>query len=243
MFLNLGSGSEVVLRDADRVMPTGSVIKLFIAGEAYRQVASGRLTLTDPFTVKQSDVVGGTGILQGQVGKTYTLDQIVEITLLYSDNTGANMLIDRIGGFTPVNDFAASLGLTNTRLNRRLADTAAQARGVENTSTAREISVFLLKLQLGQVVSPTASARMLDILTRRAQIDRKWLLLDIPSNVQAAHISGTLIGLRADAGIFVPNPGAQPYILVILDQHGDEAAAERAIAAASLTIYRAMTAR
>lgn len=243
MFLNLGSGSEVVLRDADKVMPTGSVIKLLIAGEAYRQVASGRLTLTDPFTVKQSDVVGGTGILQNQVGKTYTLDQLVEITLLYSDNTGANMLIDRVGGFTPVNDFAASLGLTNTRLNRRLADTAAQARGIENTSTAREISLYFLKLHLGQVVNPTTSSRILSILTRRAEIDRNWLLLDIPANVRAAHISGTLTGLRVDAGIVSPVAGAQPYILVIFDQNRDEPAAERAIASASLQIFRALTAR
>lgn len=243
IFLNLGSGSEVVLRDADKVMPTGSVIKLFIAGEAYHQVASGRLTLNDPFTVKQSDVVGGTGILQNQVGKTYTLDELVEITLVYSDNTGANMLIDRLGGFTPVNNFIVSLGLTNTKLNRRLADTAAQARGIENVSTAREVSIFLLKLELGQIVDQATSRRILTILQRRAQVDQNWLLVKLPTGVDAAHITGTLPGLRVDAGIIRPTPSAAPYILVIFDQTSDEAGAERAIANASSDIYQAIVGR
>lgn len=243
IFLNLGSGSEVVLRDADKVMPTGSVIKLFIAGEAYHQVASGRLTLNDPFTVKQSDVVGGTGILQNQVGKTYTLDELVEITLVYSDNTGANMLIDRLGGFTPVNNFIVSLGLTNTKLNRRLADTAAQARGIENVSTAREVSIFLLKLELGQIVDQATSRRILTILQRRAQVDQNWLLVKLPTGVDAAHITGTLPGLRVDAGIIRPTPSAAPYILVIFDQTSDETGAERAIANASSDIYQAIVGR
>lgn len=243
IFLNLGSGSEVILRDADKVMPTGSVIKLFIAGEAYHQVASGRLTLNDPFTVKQSDVVGGTGILQNQVGKTYTLDELVEITLVYSDNTGANMLIDRLGGFTPVNNFIVSLGLTNTKLNRRLADTAAQARGIENVSTAREVSIFLLKLELGQIVDQATSRRILTILQRRAQVDQNWLLVKLPTGVDAAHITGTLPGLRVDAGIIRPTPSAAPYILVIFDQTSDETGAERAIATASSDIYQAIVGR
>jgi beta-lactamase class A len=241
MFLDLGPGGEVVLRDADTVMPTGSVIKLIIAGEAYHQVAQGKLRLTDTFTVQQSDVVGGTGILQNQVGSTHTLDEMVEIMLVYSDNTAANMLIDRLGGFTPINNFAASLGLSSTRLNRRLMDTAAEARGVENVSTAREVTLFLLKLRLNQVVNPTYSQRITAILQERARDDRNWALLDLPADVDAEHISGTLTGLRVDA--IVVNVGDTPYILVVFVQNQDEAAAEQAIRNASAEIYRAVTAR
>jgi beta-lactamase class A len=232
------AGGVATGRDAERRMPAASLIKLFIAGETYRQVAAGQLGLTDRFTVRQSDVVGGTGILQRQVGATYTLDEMVEIMLVESDNTAANMLIDRLGGFAPVNGFITGLGLSEgTRLNRRLLDTAAQARGVENTTTARDVASFYEQLRAGQVVNPTASRRIVDILARRAGRDRNWLLLDLPPGAGVAHINGTNPGVRNDAAIITGEAG--PYILVVLVQHADEAAAERAIARVSLDIYNA----
>ena len=229
----------VVSRDADRQLPAASVIKLFVAGTVYQQVAAGSLQLTEPFTVRPADVVGGTGILQRQVGSTHTLDEMVEIMLLHSDNTASNMLIDRLGGFTPVNRFCDGLALSTTRLNRKLLDTAAQERGIENLSTARDVATYLIRLSQGQVVNRTYSQRILSILERRGQTDRVWQLRDLPPDVGAAHITGTLTGIRNDTARVAAGSGS--YILVIFVQNRDEAASESSIARAGADIYRAVT--
>jgi beta-lactamase class A len=235
-------GDQVVARDADRVAPTASIIKLFIAGTIYEQLAAGRLQPGETLTVRQSDVVGGTGILLTQVGSTHTLEEMVEIMLLHSDNTASNMLIDRLGGFAPVNRFIDGQGLTgNTRLNRKLLDTEAQRQGRENTSTARDVAAYLQRLLRGEVVNATASARILGILRQRGQTDRDWLLRNFPADVGGAHISGILPGVRNDAVLMTGDAG--PYILVVFVQQGDEAAAERAIARVGREIHDAAATR
>jgi serine/threonine-protein kinase len=228
--------------DPEMVLPAGSLIKLPIAGAAYEQVALGHWKLTDTFTLTEANRTGGTGIIGDRpLGTTFTLEQLIEAMLLYSDNTAANMLIDRFGGFEPVNSYAARLGMGQTSLRRKLFDQAAQARGVENTTTTGDVALFLLKLGAGEVVNPSVSERLLGHLIQRAQRDREWMLRDLPGGVNAAHLTGTLTGYRADAGII--EAGGKLYILVLFARHSDEAGIERAIARVSAEIYQAVAGR
>src|SRR5260370_19082955 len=59
-----------------------------------------------------------------------------------SDNAAANVLIDRVG-MENVNTMLDSLGLTNTRLRRKMMDLKAAQEGRENVSTPREIMTLL----------------------------------------------------------------------------------------------------
>ena len=122
-----------------------------------------------------------------------------------------------------------------------LFDQAAQSRGVENTTTTGDVALFLQKLGAGEVVNASVSERLLGHLIRRAQRDREWMLRDLPSRVNAAHLTGTLTGYRADAGII--EAGGKLYILVLFARHSDEAGIERAIARVSAEIYQAVAGR
>jgi serine/threonine-protein kinase len=229
------TGGGVSVADApDQVFPSASLIKLPIVGAAYQ-----RLPASTVFTLTASDKVGGTGILQNQPnGSTYTLDKLIEITLLYSDNTGANMLLDKLGGFDVVNAFAAANGMPNTAMRRRLMDTAAQARGIDNTTTANDIARFFARLHEGRVVSATTSGRLLTILRERGRIDRSWSLLNLPNSVQAAHITGTNVGIRNDAALFAV--GGREYVFVVLVKDGGDSAMEAGIARVSAEVYGIM---
>src|SRR5437868_15022822 len=59
---HLGSG-ETYFQSADEVMPTASLIKLPVMIEVYQQVNDGKIKLTDPITLRESDKVAGSGVL------------------------------------------------------------------------------------------------------------------------------------------------------------------------------------
>jgi beta-lactamase class A len=237
VFASLTTG-ETFADDPGMIMPAGAFIDLAIAGAAEERLADGRWHATDRVALTAAARTEGTGILKDQpVGTTYTVDQLVEIMLAQSDNTAANLLIDRLGGFGPANDFAARLGLRDTALRRRLFDQAAQARGIENTTTTGDIAAYFLRLGAGQVVNKAVSDRLLGILIARAQRDRDWILRALPAGTGAAHLTMTMTGARADGGYIVA--GEQLYVLVLFVQDKDEAGIERALAQASADIYRA----
>jgi hypothetical protein len=129
--------------------------------------------------------------------------------------------------------------MANTAMRRRLFDLDAQAQGIDNTTTTGDVALFLRLLLDRQIVNRAASERILDILVQRARMDPNWLLASLPRDLRAAHITGTLPGVRADAAIV--EAGDQRYILVLFVRDPNEPAMEAAIARASAEIFAAVT--
>jgi beta-lactamase class A len=115
--LDLTSGQTFMLC-ADGVFPQASSIKITILAELYRQAqesGSGRAKLSDLYTVQSSDLVADSDIMGGLTpGVTrITNRDLATMMVAVSDNSAANVLIDR-AGMKNVNDLMASLGLTHT---------------------------------------------------------------------------------------------------------------------------------
>ena len=229
VFIDLNNSANNASDDPNRVFSAASLIKLSIAGATYQRAASGVINLTDQVTLQESDKVGGTGIIQFQpAGTTYTIDQLIAIMLLNSDNTAANLIVDRIGGFSTVNAFSGAQGMTNTVMRRKLNDLAAQARGIDNTTTSGDIARFFSQLQAGQIVDRETSDRLRTILAQRGRVDKDWALLDLPATIVAQHMTGTGVGLRGDA--ILVTDGERQYILVLFVSAPDEGGMEAALA-------------
>jgi len=242
VFVNLTNSADNYSDEPSRIFPAASMIKLPIAGAAYKRVADGQWKLSDTFTLTNEVKVGGTGILREQpAGSTYTLDRLIEIMLLNSDNTAATMIVDKLGGFGPVNTFSQSQGMTNTTMRRKLYDLAAQGRGVENTTTTGDIARFFLRLQSGELLQRTYADRLRTILAQRGQQDKNWALLNLPPNTIALHMTGTGSGMRNDA-IFV-TVGEKQFLLVLMVTAPNEAGIEAALARVSATLYNATIGR
>ena len=242
VFIDLANSANNASDDPDRVFSAASLIKLSIAGATYQRAANGGVRLSDRAVLQESDKVGGTGILQTQpAGTAYTIDQLIAIMLINSDNTAANLIVDRIGGFGTVNAFSAAQGMGNTIMRRKLNDLAAQARGLDNTTTSGDIARFFTQLQAGQIVDRETSDRLRTILAQRGREDKDWALLNLPADTVAQHMTGTETGLRGDA--ILVTVGERQYILVLFVSAPDEAGMEAAIARVSATIYGLATAR
>jgi beta-lactamase class A len=231
------SGPERAELDAAVQVPAASTIKLPIMIEVFRQVEAGRLTLSQAHTVTRNQVVGGTGILQNQVGRTLSTLELVETSLIYSDNVGGNMLTNLVG-MESVNATMRELGFTQTRLARQFMDLEAQRRGLDNLTSAGDMAEMLSRIHRGQLVSPAASAEMQRILRLRGE--RREPGLDflgrhLSPRPNLAHLNGTLAGVRNEAGIIEAN-GRAFVLTILLRGQTNEPGAEEAIARAAASI-------
>ena len=86
---------------------------------------------------------------------------------------------------------------------------------MSNTATARALTTLLAKLAKGEVVSPVASRKMVDILLE--QTHRDCLPALLPSEAKVANKPGWNDGICHDAGIVYP-PNRAPYVLSVLTE-------------------------
>ncbi|WP_337616824.1 serine hydrolase, partial [Acidaminococcus timonensis] len=119
-FTNL-STNQSIYRGSE-TMPAASMIKVFILAKAYEDIQSGSLRRNETFTLTPDNVVGGAGILQGRgYGTRVSLQEAMDLMITESDNTAANLLIDRLG-MDRINSYMQSHGYTHSVLRRKMMD-------------------------------------------------------------------------------------------------------------------------
>lgn len=199
---DLATGEELAWAP-DELFPAASVIKVPVLVEALRQVVEGRLELDGRVPVRPEDRVGGTGILKELTSVSeLSLRDLLTLMIVVSDNTAANVCIDRVG-MQAVNQTMASLGLARTQLRRKMMDFEARQRGIDNWITAADAARLLELVATKAVLTAPMCDLAIDILSRQQVRDRLPRLL--PAEVRVAHKTGELPGVRHDVGIlFLP---------------------------------------
>ena len=92
---DLKSESEYTYR-SEETIKSASLIKVFIMAEAMRRVQCGELSLDTEVEVKKSDIVDFS-VLVFLKPRAYTLEELMRLMIVYSDNTATNVLIDFLG--------------------------------------------------------------------------------------------------------------------------------------------------
>jgi beta-lactamase class A len=231
---DLATGQKYLLR-GDDVFPQASSIKIAVLAELYRQAQQGKLKLTDVYTVKASDLVADSRIMNGLTpGVTQiTLRDLATMVAAVSDNSAANVLIDRVG-IGNINSLLDSLGLAHTRLRRKMMDLKAASEGRENISTPSEMLLLLESLYQGKVLNKPLTDDFFKLLSTKKN---SWIPRELPEDLKVADKDGELEGVRNDSGIvFLEN---RPYILCVMTTYlRRERDGEEAISKISLDAYR-----
>ena len=245
-FRDLEAGSELFINE--RVsFHAASTMKVPVMLEVYRQARAGRLALDarlpvknefksiadgSPFSVAPEDDSEAT--LYRKVGGTETVRELVRLMVTESSNLATNILIERVTA-ARVMDLCRRLGARDMRVLRGVEDGKAFAKGLNNTTTARDLALLLRAIAEGRAVSRQASREVADILA--AQKFNEGLPAGLPAGLRVAHKTGSITGIEHDAGIVYPK-GRKPYVLVVLVRGIKEPArAHRLIADISRAVY------
>jgi len=224
------SGESYYLK-ADEPMPTASLIKLAVMVEVYQQAAEGKVKLTDTVTLRDADKVTGSGILTEHFsdGATFPLRDAVRLMIAFSDNTATNLVLDRIGVVSTATRMAA-WGFPNTKIHHKSFRGEKTSVFPERTkrfglgsTTAREMVRLLEKLHRDKLVSREACKAMREHLRKCDDKDKFTRFL--PKDVTVAHKTGSVDGIRTDAGILYLPSG--PVAVCVLTADNEDQRWER----------------
>jgi beta-lactamase class A len=206
--------NECATFNENEVVPSASVIKVFIMAEILRQVKEGKLSLKQRIVVDEKVKVPFSILTLLENGNSYSLADVITLMIVQSDNTASNILSD-IAGMENVNKMIRSLGLNNSVLQRKMMDFNARKEGRENYTTASEMAEMMELLYTGKVLDKEYSAYMIDIMKK--QLDTSMMMLNIPDETVVAHKTGELDFLDHEVGIVYQDNGNYIFCVLIWD--------------------------
>jgi len=237
---DLRSGIEVA-HNADTVFPTASVMKIPIIYELYRQVEAGKVELGRRLVLGEADMVPGSGVLQDlDLGLNPTIKDLATLMITVSDNAATDLVLAQIG-LDALAETLHKLGLTRTTIPMTVRGLLYSTVGLDamnpehtyalyqeraaagvidwgcrayadannNLSTPREMATLLAGIEAREGLSAASCDAIIDIMKRQKYTDR--IPRYLPEGTVVAHKTGSLRGIRADAGIVYAPDG--PYVI------------------------------
>ncbi|WP_174615036.1 serine hydrolase [Virgibacillus ihumii] len=180
-----------------------SLAKIPILFEAFRQIERNIFHANQTVPVEDHMMVGGSGIISNLTGvNSFTNFNLLELMIIVSDNTAANIVLDAVG-IESVNDLSETLNCGSTILRRSFMDTQAQLQGKENCTSAADMMTFLKIIgEDNTLVTDETRAKIFEILSKQQFRDKLAFYLPEDSEVRIFHKSGELAGTEHEAAIF-----------------------------------------
>jgi beta-lactamase class A len=227
---NLTNGAEASV-NPNRVFAAASLYKLPIMVETIRQIKLGKISPDQPLMVQRSQWVPGSGVLQGRVGDSLPVKELLRLMIGESDNIAAMMLLD-LCGIGNVNQTMRGLGLESTRLLDYHVPSANTGLG-PYTSSPADMAQLMDTIGTGRLVDQETSDEALKLLAQKQASDLLGELL--PWNVKIAHKWGEIPGARHEAGI-IYTPQFK-YVVIIMTENVDPLGSPSYIRELSKAIY------
>ncbi|GIL39723.1 class A beta-lactamase [Roseiterribacter gracilis] len=198
---DLEDGSTVLI-DAKRPFPMQSVYKLPIAIALLDRVDRGRIALSKTVHLTQAQRAPGRSPLAKQIGPEgldRTIEQLLELMMIESDNTACDVLLDEVGGPAAVQAVLLLKSLYGVRVDRPEKQLQSDWQGLGHWRAAlyedrvREAAIEALPPQRRQIAidaylrdprDTTTPQGMMDMLARLAAGE----LLSADSTTRLLHL-------------------------------------------------------
>lgn len=176
---------------------SSSIIKIPLVLAIMSQIQQNKLDLTDRRIVKNA--VKGKGVISYLHDVTdFSLHDLMKLTIIVSDNTAANMLIEEIGSDS-VNAFSQQVGANNTLL---LKPFMSPTRMRDNFTTAKDMVTYLTLIGEANPYFNEESRRHLYGMLYDQQLTKRLGEQLKQGDVKLASLSGTNQQAMHDVGIF-----------------------------------------
>jgi beta-lactamase class A len=244
--VHVESGRRMSSRGGERFQ-MASVFKVPVAIATLGAIENATLRVDEEIEIRRSDrrKVGPLDD-EWKPGMRVTVGRMVDVMLVYSDNTAADKLCALLGGPGAVERDLASRGVAGIRISldekgmgaAMKRDLAEFESGVENGASPDAFATLLVRLFHGELLSRASTDRLLDAMRRCATGDRR-LRAGLPKGTEVLDKTGTVGRCANDAGI-VRLPDGTHLALAVFTRGGrDGAARDEAIARIARAAWRA----
>ena len=245
-YIDLASGDTLFV-NADTSFHAASTMKVPVMIELFRRANTGSFRMNQSLLLVNefASIVDGSlyaldsssdsdTTLYRRIGERVRVDTLLRLMITRSSNFATNTLITLVGA-DAVTRTMRSLGAQRIQVLRGVEDGKAFEKGLNNTTTARDLAIILRAIEEGRAAPPAATREMLGILL--AQEFNEKIPAGLPAGTRVAHKTGEITAVSHDAAIIYP-PGRKPYVLVVLTRGIPEGTkSSRLIADISTIVY------
>jgi beta-lactamase class A len=214
-FRQLQEGRWVGINEREIFIPA-SLLKVPLMIAAYRQIELDPGIVKNKYKLDENvpapypnRIPGSKALVRGE---SYTIEELIEYMIVYSDNNAATMIKDAVRPDILTHVFR-DLGLKSVE----------EVQGVYGI-TARDYGTFLRILYNATYLSPHNSAKALDVLTRVEY--KKALIAGLPENILVAHKFGereSEVGKQLhDCGIVYSDKRTGDYLVCVMVKGGND---------------------
>lgn len=207
-FLNLDTGAYLDLAGRE-TFAAASMIKVPVLVAFFQDVDAGKIRLDEQLVMRPDLVAAGSGEMQYKsAGSQFSALDTATKMIVISDNTATNILIDRLGGATALNQRFQSWGLTTTVIRNLLADLEGT-----NTTSPQDLTQLITLVSQGDLLSLQSRDRLLEIM--RQTVTKTLLPQGLSKGATIAHKTGDIGSMVGDTGL-IHLPNGQRYVATVM---------------------------
>ena len=231
---------RTMARAGTEQFPLYSVVKLPLAVVVLKDVETGTLRLDQRVSVRREDVAAGSAGNAERwedVPKMVSLRELLEFSLVDSDNTSCDKLLELVGGPAALTRRLNAMGLTEMKVEISMKE-ITRHRNHPNIATPNTVAQLLAGLQEGKILRPAERKVLFDMM-RKARTGPYRLRAGVPAGTEVLHKTGTGSDTVNDVGLLTL-PGKQGHIAIavmVTDSKLPTRDQERIIADVASTIY------
>jgi beta-lactamase class A len=226
--------------EGSKQLPLYSVYKLPLAITVLQEVEKKNLSLEKKVRVTPDDVAPGsqfnTDLWRRPAEKTVA--ELLEFSIVRSDNTSSDKLLELVGGPAGVTERMRAFGLSNIDIKYSSREFAAH-RDKPNKAAATDLARLLAKLQKGELLQPAQFALLFGFLERARTGGERRLRANLPAGTQVGEKTGTGDSTTNDVGLITLPEGKGHLAIAVLVNSSNPAAAahEKLIAELARAAY------
>lgn len=190
-------------------MTSAGCMKLPVAMAVIKDVEEGKLSLDDLVLLESRDRVEGSGILKHLNSREYTVNELVIVMLVESDNTATQKLVSLIG-FEELKAKFEEMGLKDTTMNDMPGSPI-------NLTTSYDLSLCWKLLKDGDYLSREHSRYIIDLLKSENKKKKTGFYLDESLKHKIASKAGDMQGVENDTTLIELQKGDFVFTIMSAD--------------------------
>jgi len=190
-------------------MTSAGCMKLPVVMAVFKDIEEGKLNLEDKVLLTSEDRVGGSGILKELNSREYTVDELIIVSLVVSDNTATQKLVSMLG-FDELESKFKEMRLKNTTMNDMPGSPI-------NLTTSYDLSLCWKILKDEQYLTKEHSRYIIGLLKGDNSSKKTAFYLDENLKDKIASKAGDLPGVENDTTLIEIQKGDFIFTIMSAD--------------------------